>query len=120
MKRFFTLLVMGLLSHGFGLSQQIPDLVAQHGYADMILVNGKIVTMDDWSIVPNTPGNIFQSMAIKGKKIMALGTNAEMRALAGPQTHLFELSPHFSHQDPAKRRKGRKTEPWALAHGPAG
>ncbi|MCZ6877796.1 MAG: hypothetical protein O7G29_06620, partial [Acidobacteria bacterium] len=91
MKRFFTLLVMGLLSHGFGLSQQIPDLVAQHGYADMILVNGKIVTMDDWSIVPNTPGHIFQSMAIKGTKIMALGTNTEMRALAGPQTRLVDV-----------------------------
>ena len=91
MKRLFTLFVLGLLSHGFGLSQQIPDLVAQHGYADMILVNGKIVTMDDWSVVPNTPGHIFQSMAIKGKKIMALGTDAEMRALAGPQTRVTDV-----------------------------
>jgi len=91
MKRLLTLFVLGLLMHGFGLSQQIPDLVAQHGYADMVLINGKIVTMDDWSIVPNTPGHIFQSMAIKGNKIMALGTDAQMRKLAGPATRFIDV-----------------------------
>ena len=78
MSRFFTLLFVLFLPHGLGLAQQIPDLVAEQGYADRILVNGKIVTMDDWSIVPNTPGTIVEAMAIKGKKIMALGTNQEM------------------------------------------
>jgi len=75
MSRFFTLLLVLSLSHGLGLAQQIPDLVAEQGYADRILINGKIVTMDDWSTVPNHPGNIFEAMAIKGKKIMALGTD---------------------------------------------
>ena len=57
-----------ILSTGFGFSQAVPDLVDQMGYADSILVNGKIVTMDDRSIVPDSPGNIVQAMAIKGKK----------------------------------------------------
>ncbi|MCK5352037.1 amidohydrolase family protein, partial [bacterium] len=91
MKRLFVLFVLGLLIPGFGLSQQIPDAVAQHGYADTVLTNGKIVTMDDWSIVPNTPGHIFQSMAIKGNKIMALGSDAEMRELAGPATRFIDV-----------------------------
>ena len=91
MKRLLTLFVLGLLMNGFGLSQQIPDAVAQHGYADTVLTNGKIVTMDDWSIVPNTPGHIFQSMAIKGNKIMALGSDAEMRELAGPATRFIDV-----------------------------
>jgi predicted amidohydrolase YtcJ len=91
MKRLLVLFVLGLLLPGFGLSQQIPDLVAQHGYADTVLTNGKIVTMDDWSIVPNTPGHIYQSMAIKGNKIMALGTDTEMRELAGPATRFIDV-----------------------------
>ena len=34
---------------GFGpiLAQRPPDVVAAQGYADMILVNGKIAAMDD-------------------------------------------------------------------------
>ena len=91
MKRLLTLFVLGLLMNGFGLSQQIPDAVAQHGYADTVLTNGKIVTMDDWSIVPNTPGHIFQSMAIKGNTIMALGSDAEMKELAGPATRFINV-----------------------------
>ncbi|MEE8461026.1 MAG: hypothetical protein V3S50_02760, partial [Acidobacteriota bacterium] len=91
MNRFFTLLFVLFLPHGFALSQQIPDLVAEQGYADRILVNGKIVTMDDWSIVPNRPGTIVEAMAIKGKKIMALGTDQEMRELAGPKTHFVDV-----------------------------
>jgi len=70
---------------------QLHSLVAEQGYADSILVNGKIVTMDDWSTVPNTPGTIVESMAIKGKRIMALGTNEEMRELAGPNTRFVDM-----------------------------
>jgi len=77
-----------------GLSQQVPELVAEHGYADMVVSNGKIVSMDDWSTTPDTPGNIYRSMAIKGKKIMALGTDAEMRRLAGPNTEFVDVQGH--------------------------
>ena len=71
--------------------QSLHPLVAEQGYADLILFNGKVVSMDDRSIVPNTPGNIYEAMAVKGKKIMALGTSAEMRALAGPETESIDL-----------------------------
>ncbi|MCH7804698.1 MAG: amidohydrolase family protein [Acidobacteria bacterium] len=92
MKRNFLMIgFLTFLQLGVGLAQQLPLLVARQGYADIILTNGKIVTMDDRSNVPNTPGNIFESMAIKGKKIMALGSNAEMRKLAGSETRLVDL-----------------------------
>src|SRR5687767_1251506 len=79
-------LVFALFSESRLSGQAIPPLVSQMGHADMILVNGKIVSMDDRSTTPDTPGNIHQAMAIKGKKIMALGTNEAMKALAGPAT----------------------------------
>jgi len=85
-----SLVVAGLLV-GVGLAQDRPALVDQMGYADSVLLNGKIVSMDNRSITPDTPGNIYQALAIKGKKIMALGTNDEMRALAGPQTAIEDL-----------------------------
>ncbi len=94
MQRFLTLCALGLLVQGVGFSQQVPELVAEHGYADMVLTNGKIVTMDDWSTTPDTPGNIHQSMAIKGKKIMALGSDEEMRGLAGPSTRFVDVQGH--------------------------
>ena len=86
-----TLVLVVLISQGFIFCQQVPEWVAEQGYADMILINGKIVTMDDWSIVPNTPGRIVEAMAIKGKKIMALGTNHQMRELAGPATRFVDV-----------------------------
>ena len=46
--------------------------------------------MDDRSTRPDTPGQNYQSMAIKGKRIMALGRNQEMRTLAGPATRILD------------------------------
>ena len=86
-----TLSLVFLLGFGPVLAQQLPDLVAEHGYADMILVNGKIAAMDDRSSTPNSAGQFFQAMAIKGKRIMALGTDAEMRRLAGPKTRCVDV-----------------------------
>ena len=83
-QKFFMICLLVLLYPSVGLSQQIPPLVAEQGYADMVLLNGKIVSMDDRSATPNTPGNTTQAMAIKGERIMALGSNAEMRRISGP------------------------------------
>jgi predicted amidohydrolase YtcJ len=90
-KTFFTSLFLLWLSHGWGLAQQLPELVAEQGYADLVLINGKIVTMDDRSITPNSPGQTAQAMAIKGKRIMALGSDEEMRRLAGPDTRFVDV-----------------------------
>ena len=94
MQRLLTLCALVVLFQGAGLAQQVPELVAEHGYADMVVTNGKIVSMDDWSTTPDTPGNIYQSMAIKGKKIMAMGSAAEMRRLSGPNTQFVDVQGH--------------------------
>ena len=80
-----------MLAVGWGEAQSRPPLVDKMGYADTILVNGKIVSMDDRSITPDTPGHVYEAVAIKGKRIMALGSDAEMKALAGPETQSIDL-----------------------------
>lgn len=52
--------------------------------ADLLLVNGRIVTVD--SAHPTA-----EAIAIKGDRIMALGTTAEMDKLKGPATRRIDL-----------------------------
>ncbi|MDQ3069431.1 MAG: amidohydrolase [Acidobacteriota bacterium] len=59
-------------------------LAAQQPPADLILINGRIVTADDAR--PEA-----QAMAVRGDTIAALGTTAEMQALAGPNTKVIDL-----------------------------
>ncbi len=90
-KKFLTVLIIVGFHLGFGFSQQLPELIANQGYADTILVNGKIVTMDDRSSVPDTPGHIFEAMAIKGDTIMALGSDEDVRKLANSGTRVIDV-----------------------------
>ena len=52
--------------------------------ADTVLVNGKIVTVD-------AAGSTREALAVRDGKIVALGTSAQMRRLAGPQTRVIDL-----------------------------
>ena len=90
-RTLFLICLLGLLNPSVGLSQGVPLLVARQGYADIVLTHGKIVTMDDRSNVPNTPGRIVEAMAIKGKRIMAVGNNMDINRLAGPETRSGDL-----------------------------
>ena len=72
------------------LAQQLPPEVARDGYADTIFVNGKLVSKDDESRSTDV-GNIYQAIAVKNDKIMKLGTNAEVRTVAGPDTTILDL-----------------------------
>ena len=70
---------------------QNADIAARLGaYPQTVVYNGKIVTMDDASFTSNV-GTIVQAMAIRDDKILAMGTNADMRALAGPQTKQIDV-----------------------------
>jgi predicted amidohydrolase YtcJ len=57
---------------------------AQQTAPDVILLNGKIVTVDDRF-------TIAQAMAIQGDRIQAVGTTAEINRLAGPATRRIDL-----------------------------
>jgi predicted amidohydrolase YtcJ len=60
------------------------------GYPQMILYNGKIVTMDDDSFEAKV-GTIVQAMAIRDGRILATGSNAQIQPLAGPGTKSIDL-----------------------------
>jgi predicted amidohydrolase YtcJ len=53
-------------------------------YADLILINGKIITV-------NKESAICEAVAIGENKIIAAGTNIEIRKHAGPGTHIIDL-----------------------------
>lgn len=81
---------IALLSGSTLWAQAVPPEVAKMGYADSIVVNGKVVSMDDPGYNAN-PGNIYQAMAIKGNRIMKLGTNEQIRALANAETKVMDM-----------------------------
>src|SRR5262245_31555436 len=57
---------------------------AQAPAADLVLVNGKILTVD-------ASDAIAQAVAIAGGKIVAVGTNAEVRSRVGGSTQVIDL-----------------------------
>ncbi len=78
----------------------LPEAAAQNNvsvpaelvsYPDTIVVNGKIVTMDNKSILSSDPGSIVEAMAIRGGKIFALGNRQAMLRLAGPETRIIDV-----------------------------
>ncbi|MBI2820701.1 MAG: hypothetical protein HYX74_00620, partial [Acidobacteria bacterium] len=72
-------------------AQNRPPLIDEMGYADMIVTNGKLVSMDDRSYTPDSPGHVYEALAIKGDRIMAVGTNNAMKQLAGPKTQITDV-----------------------------
>ena len=68
--------------------QNVPaELVA---YPDLILYNGKIVSMDDSSL-NNSPGRTYEAMAVRGDRIQFLGQSQQLLRYAGPETRKIDL-----------------------------
>ena len=87
---FIVVPILLLFTISMSFAQQIPPEVAQHGYAQTIFINGKIISMDDKSISTEV-GNVYQALAVQGDRIAKLGTNVAVRALAGPDTQILDL-----------------------------
>lgn len=81
--------LMGMFCAVGAWAQQV-DVPTTLGYPQMIVYNGKIVSMNDASFTPNV-GTIAEAMAVRDGKILAMGTDAQVRALAGPQTTQMDL-----------------------------
>jgi predicted amidohydrolase YtcJ len=60
-------------------------LGAQQPAPDLVLTNGKIITVDERF-------TIAQALAIRGDRIVAVGTNQEIAQLAGPNTRRIDLA----------------------------
>ena len=73
----------GLYVRGFAqtppASAQGSGAAGQQTVADVILSNGKIITVD-------ARFSIAQAVAIQGERILAVGTNQDINRLAGPAT----------------------------------
>lgn len=76
MKKLVLILVLGILIPHVALGQRVP--------ADLVLFNGKVFTADP--VHRNA-----QAIAIRGQRIIAVGTNAEVSVLAGPTTRRINL-----------------------------
>jgi predicted amidohydrolase YtcJ len=59
-----------------------PSIASE--FADQILFNGKIVTVDDQF-------RIAQAVAIKGDRILTVGNNIDIQQLRGPDTKMIDL-----------------------------
>jgi len=52
--------------------------------ADVVFLNGTVITVD-------SKDRVCQGAAVAGNQILAVGTSAEMKALAGPDTQMIDL-----------------------------
>ncbi|MCC6992923.1 MAG: amidohydrolase family protein, partial [Acidobacteria bacterium] len=67
-----------------GVWPMAPVPAAQAPPAELVLVNGKVITV--------TAGDaIAEAVAVTGGRIVAVGTNADIRALAGAATEVIDL-----------------------------
>lgn len=76
-RRAGLVLVLGALA-------STPWVSARQAPADMVLLNGAVLTVDRNDAVA-------QAVAIRGGRIAAVGTTAEIRALAGSATEVIDL-----------------------------
>jgi predicted amidohydrolase YtcJ len=83
-RRTLTVVVVGLLVAGAAAISMRSALAQGAITADLILSNGKIVTVDDRF-------TIAQAVAIKGNRIVAVGANQEMDRLAAPNARRINL-----------------------------
>lgn len=67
-----------------GLRARSPGWPRAAEQADMILVGGRVFVADD-------AGTMAQAVALRRGTVMAVGTDAQIRALAGPDTRTVEL-----------------------------
>ena len=86
--RHFIVFAVAYTLAGCAWQQPVPESRAPQAgagqQADLILTNGKIVTVDDRF-------TIAQAVAIRGSRIVAVGSNADMRRLAAANAKVTDL-----------------------------
>jgi predicted amidohydrolase YtcJ len=72
---------------GFGLCLASPAYAQQAdlGSPDLVLINGKVLTVDDRS-------SIVEALAVLDGKILATGSNASIKSMAGTRTRVLDLA----------------------------
>jgi len=70
-------IILVILALALGMTREAQSV-------DLVFLNGRILTMDDAR--PQA-----EALAVQGEYVQALGSNADMRALAGPKTQIVDL-----------------------------
>jgi predicted amidohydrolase YtcJ len=82
--RIFLLLAVLMLSACVGHESEFARSLAVRTLAELVLMNGKIVSVDKNS-------SIHEAVAISGGRFVALGTDGEIRRWTGPRTRVINL-----------------------------
>jgi len=86
MKKYFTVCALvAALTSCVGHEDEFARSLAVKGFADLVLMNGKIVTVDE-------NFSIKEAVAVKDGKIAAVGGDGEMRRWTGPRTQVINLN----------------------------
>ena len=83
-------LALAVLPESSAWSQRLQGTIEAVAYPNIIVYNGKIVTMDDTSL-SNSLGTVAQAMAVRDGYIVALGKSDDVVKLAGPKTLKIDL-----------------------------
>lgn len=84
MRRHVRLMVLGSWATVVGWGAAAAAQMPATPLADLVLTNGKIVTVDERF-------TIAQAVAVKGERIVSVGTNQDILRLAGPNTRRIDL-----------------------------
>lgn len=77
MKRYLVLLVLAIIG--------APNVVAQRSFADLVITNGNIRTMD-------SKRTVARSMAVRYGRIVAIGSDEDIKPLIGPGTKVLNAA----------------------------
>jgi predicted amidohydrolase YtcJ len=101
--------VIGLLGAGC-------TTTAVQNPADLIIVNGKVLTVD-------AKNSVAEAVAVRGNTIAAVGTTADIRKLAGPSTRVIDAGgrtvvPGFNetHVHATGASRGEASQPFVQLH----
>jgi len=78
------LLIVGIIA-GCALSEHAAAQQADLNSPDLVLVGGRILTMDSRS-------SVAEALAVRDGRILAVGSDAAVRPMAGPQTRVIDLA----------------------------
>ena len=92
--RKFVGLLLALLAVSFFAGSNSEGAIASGSSADAIYIHGNVYTGLIATAKPN-PVQRVQAIAVRGERIQAVGTDAEIEKLKGPKTQLIDLNGHF-------------------------
>ena len=92
--RKFVGLLLALLAVSFFTGSNSEGAIASRSSADAIYIHGNVYTGFIATAKPNTIQRV-QAIAVRGDRIQAVGTDAEIEKLKGPKTQLIDLNGHF-------------------------